>query len=87
MASTEPSDIAHTVADALGRGAAVGVILNTVSRAQQVYRAISELVSISPDDFILFHAESPILVNCFSIDMPNIPSHIAAKNQFNIMTF
>ena len=51
-----PEAIARTVAEAVRAGAVVGVILNTVARAQDVFEAIGKKVDLGPDDLVLFHA-------------------------------
>ena len=52
----EPEGVAALVADAVRSGAVVGVIVNTVARAQEVYQAVRDAVDLADDDLVLFHA-------------------------------
>jgi CRISPR-associated endonuclease/helicase Cas3 len=53
-----PEAVAASVAAAVHQGAVVGVISNTVARAQAVYQAVQEKLAgaLSDEDLLLFHA-------------------------------
>ena len=52
----DPEAVAASVAQALQGGATVGVICNTVRRAQAVYQATRDLLNGHKDTLLLFHA-------------------------------
>lgn len=51
-----PDAVAATALRAAQAGAVVGVIVNTVRRAQEVFEAIQDAHALDPDDLWLFHA-------------------------------
>jgi len=58
--SREPEAIANYLKNILADGGCTAVICNTVSRAQDIYRALQTAVlDIPQDDLILFHARFP----------------------------
>ena len=52
----DPLAVAALVADAVRGGAVVGVIVNTVARAQEVFQAVGGAVDLAGGDRVLFHA-------------------------------
>ncbi len=54
----DPDAIAATVVEAAAAGAVVGVVVNTVARAQAVFEAVEQLFGddLPADDVVLFHA-------------------------------
>lgn len=55
----EPEGIADGLTAELRQGGCAAVICNTVSRAQEVYRALQAAQVVSPDNLTLFHARFP----------------------------
>jgi len=55
----QAGDIAHVVAERISNGGCAAVICNTVARAQEVYRSISN--AVGDCKCILFHARTPFL--------------------------
>lgn len=52
----DPVSIAGSVMKAAEQGACIGVICNTVARAQQVYKALAEMIGNQDLEVVLFHA-------------------------------